>query len=363
MRVHRALALAGVASRRAAEGLVAEGRVSVNGEPATVGQLVGPDDLLEVDGRRVSDPEHLRAYLLHKPAGVVSTAHDPQGRPTVLDDLPADVRVYPVGRLDIDTTGALLVTNDGELAARLMHPSSKAPKTYEALLRGQVSAEAVRRLRRGVELEDGHDGPGAGAGDGPPGGGGHLARDRAHRGAQPPGAPDGRGRRAPRAAPAPLPLRRHRARPAGAGPMAPHLPRRVGPPRRLGGAGALSERVLRAVRGATSVAEDTSEAIRRRTAELLEQVLTRNALVAEDLVSIMFTATGDLAAEFPAVAAREIGLGAVPLICAREIPVVGALEMCIRVMVHCYAPPGRAMSHVYLHEARSLRPDLPHLPQ
>ena len=159
MRVHRALALAGVASRRAAEGLVAEGRVSVNGEPATVGQLVGPDDLLEVDGRRVSDPEHLRAYLLHKPAGVVSTAHDPQGRPTVLDDLPSDVRVYPVGRLDIDTTGALLVTNDGELAARLMHPSSKAPKTYEALLRGQVSAEAVRRLRRGVELEEGMTAP------------------------------------------------------------------------------------------------------------------------------------------------------------------------------------------------------------
>jgi 23S rRNA pseudouridine2605 synthase len=159
MRVHRALALAGVASRRAAEGLVAEGRVSVNGEPAAVGQLVGPEDLLAVDGRPVRDPEQLRAYLLHKPAGVVSTVHDPQGRPTVLDGLPRDVRVYPVGRLDVDTTGALLVTNDGELAARLMHPSSKAPKTYEALLRGRVSAETVRRLRRGVELEDGVTAP------------------------------------------------------------------------------------------------------------------------------------------------------------------------------------------------------------
>ena len=159
MRVHRALALAGVASRRAAEGLVAEGRVLVNGEPAAVGQLVGPGDRLEVDGRPVRDPEQLRAYLLHKPAGVVSTAHDPQGRPTVLDGLPDDVRVYPVGRLDLDTTGALLVTNDGELAARLMHPSSAAPKTYEALLRGRVSAAAVRRLRRGVELEDGMTAP------------------------------------------------------------------------------------------------------------------------------------------------------------------------------------------------------------
>ncbi|WP_217913022.1 pseudouridine synthase [Miltoncostaea marina] len=155
MRVHRALALAGVASRRGAEALVAEGRVTVNGVTATVGQLVGPDDALAVDGRALRGPEPRRAYLLHKPRGVVSTAHDPQGRPTVLDELPDDVRLYPVGRLDIDTTGALIVTNDGELAARLMHPSSKAPKTYEVLLRGQVSAATVRRLRNGVELDDG----------------------------------------------------------------------------------------------------------------------------------------------------------------------------------------------------------------
>jgi pseudouridine synthase len=122
--------------------MVAEGRVSVNGAPAAVGQLVGPSDALEVDGRPVRGPEQLRAYLLNKGSGVVSTAHDPQGRRTVLDDLPDDVRLYPVGRLDIDTT-------------RLMHPSSKAPKTYEALLRGQVSAATIRRLRHGVELEDG----------------------------------------------------------------------------------------------------------------------------------------------------------------------------------------------------------------
>jgi pseudouridine synthase len=159
MRVHRALALAGVASRRAAEGMVAEGRVQVNGAPATVGQLVGPGDALLVDGRPVRGAEPRRAYLLHKPAGVVSTAHDPQGRPTVLDALPDDVRLYPVGRLDLDTTGALLVTNDGELAARLMHPRSKAPKTYEVLLRGRVSAATLRRLRDGVELEDGMTAP------------------------------------------------------------------------------------------------------------------------------------------------------------------------------------------------------------
>jgi chorismate mutase len=117
--------------------------------------------------------------------------------------------------------------------------------------------------------------------------------------------------------------------------------------------------VLRAVRGATTVPEDTREAIAERTAELMGEVLARNGLTPEDLVSVIFTATEDLTAEFPAVAAREIGLAAVPLLCAREIPVVGALGMCIRVLVHCYAPPDRAIRHVYLHEARQLRMDLP----
>jgi 23S rRNA pseudouridine2605 synthase len=154
MRVHRALALAGVASRRAAERLVAEGRVTVNGAVAEVGRVVAPEDVLAVDGRVVSGQD-VRIYLLNKPAGRVSTAEDPQGRPTVLEGLPDDVRLYPVGRLDRDTTGALLVTNDGDLAHRLMHPSSRVPKVYEALVSGRVSAETVRRLRRGVELDDG----------------------------------------------------------------------------------------------------------------------------------------------------------------------------------------------------------------
>lgn len=158
MRVQRVLSLGGVASRRAAERMVVDGRVLVNGSPAQVGQVVGPDDDVRVDGRRVRS-EPLRAYLLHKPRGVVATASDPEGRPTVLERLPHDVRVYPVGRLDLETTGALLVTNDGELAARLMHPSSRSPKTYEALLRGQVSADTVRRLRAGVELDDGPTAP------------------------------------------------------------------------------------------------------------------------------------------------------------------------------------------------------------
>ena len=154
MRVHRALAQAGVASRRAAEKMVAEGRVTVNGAVAAVGQVVRDADVIAVDGRRVQ-AEPIRTYMLNKPMGVVSTASDPEGRPTVLDGLPDDVRLYPIGRLDIDTTGLLLITNDGDLAHRLMHPRSKVPKTYEALVDGRVSSTAVRALRNGIELDDG----------------------------------------------------------------------------------------------------------------------------------------------------------------------------------------------------------------
>jgi chorismate mutase len=115
---------------------------------------------------------------------------------------------------------------------------------------------------------------------------------------------------------------------------------------------------LHAVRGATTVDEDTKDAIRAGTAELLVAVLERNMLSAEDLVSIIFTATPDLRADFPAVAARELGLSQVPLLCAQEIPVVGAMGRCIRVLVHCYPPAGHEIRHVYLRDARQLRMDL-----
>ena len=120
----------------------------------------------------------------------------------------------------------------------------------------------------------------------------------------------------------------------------------------------MNGRVLRAVRGAITVSEDTGEAIRAGTAELLREVLERNALAAEDLVSILFTATADLSAEFPAVAARELGLSQVPLLCAREIDVPGSMPRCIRLLAHCYAPADRSIRHVYLGEARKLREDL-----
>ena len=158
MRVQRALALAGVASRRAAERLVEEGRVRVNGELARIGQDVADADEITVDGRLVA-AEVTSTYLLNKRVGTVSTVSDPEGRTTVLDGLPSDVRLYPVGRLDINTTGALLITNDGELAHRLMHPRYRVPKLYDTLAEGRVSADAIRQLRRGVELEDGPTSP------------------------------------------------------------------------------------------------------------------------------------------------------------------------------------------------------------
>lgn len=121
----------------------------------------------------------------------------------------------------------------------------------------------------------------------------------------------------------------------------------------------MSERVLRAVRGAITVTEDTPEAIGDATAEMLGAILERNGLGHDDIVSIIFTVTSDLRSEFPAAAARRAGLSDVPLMCAQEIPVPGAMARCIRAMVHCYAPPARPVRHVYLREARQLRLDLP----
>ena len=154
MRVQRALALAGVASRRAAERMVEAGRVTVNGQLATIGQDVSDGDELAVDGAPVV-AEETRTYLLNKRVGTVATVTDPQGRPTVLEGMPIDLRLYPVGRLDLNTSGVLLITNDGELAHRLMHPRFEVPKVYDTLVEGRISADRIRVLRRGVELEDG----------------------------------------------------------------------------------------------------------------------------------------------------------------------------------------------------------------
>jgi 23S rRNA pseudouridine2605 synthase len=158
VRLNAYLARAGVASRRRADELIRAGRVHVNGAPGELNTVVGRHDVVEVDGDRVQR-QRLAHVLLHKPAGVVTTARDPQGRRTVVDLVPDEPRVVPVGRLDADTTGALLLTNDGDLAHRLAHPRYGAPKVYEAEVEGSPSPEALARLRGGVELDDGVTAP------------------------------------------------------------------------------------------------------------------------------------------------------------------------------------------------------------
>jgi 23S rRNA pseudouridine2605 synthase len=158
MRLNAYLARAGVASRRRADELIQAGRVHVNGEPAGLATFVGPADRVELDGRPLA-PQRLAYVLLHKPAGVLTTARDPQGRPTVVDLVRHEARVVPVGRLDADTTGALLLTNDGPLAHRLAHPRYEVEKVYEADVEGRPDDEALRRLVDGVELDDGRTAP------------------------------------------------------------------------------------------------------------------------------------------------------------------------------------------------------------
>jgi len=158
VRLNAYLARAGVASRRAADQLIKDGRVVVNGEPGQLNTFVGKHDVVELDGRRLA-PQRLAYVLLHKPAGVVTTARDPQRRRTVVDLVEHESRVVPVGRLDADTTGALLLTNDGELAHRLAHPRYEVEKIYEAEIEGKPSDEALARLAEGVELDDGRSAP------------------------------------------------------------------------------------------------------------------------------------------------------------------------------------------------------------
>jgi 23S rRNA pseudouridine2605 synthase len=158
VRLNRYLASTGVGSRRAADEYIRAGRVTVNGAAAELGTVVADGDDVRVDGRRVSVQAHV-SVLLHKPAGVVTTVRDPNGRPTVIDLVPMPVRLFPVGRLDRETTGALLLTNDGELADRLMHPRNGVHKTYVATVAADPPPAVLRRLREGVELDDGRSAP------------------------------------------------------------------------------------------------------------------------------------------------------------------------------------------------------------
>jgi 23S rRNA pseudouridine2605 synthase len=159
-RLQKVLARAGIGSRRRCDALVEGGHVRVNDRVARPGQRVDADrDHIAVDGVPISVRPGLVYYLLNKPTGVVSTADDPQGRPTVVGLVPDEPRVFPVGRLDVDTEGLLLLTNDGFLSHRLTHPSYGVEKEYLAKVEGTPSRGAVRRLREGVELDDGPTAP------------------------------------------------------------------------------------------------------------------------------------------------------------------------------------------------------------
>lgn len=159
-RLQKVLARAGLASRRVCENLIAEGRVSVNGVVAELGRRVHPEvDVIEVDGALVPIAPGLVHYLLNKPRGVVTTAADTHGRTTVIDLVPPEPRVFPVGRLDADTEGLLLLTNDGELTHRLTHPSFGVEKEYLVQVEGSPEPGDLRRLREGIHLDDGVTAP------------------------------------------------------------------------------------------------------------------------------------------------------------------------------------------------------------
>ncbi|MGH2867942.1 MAG: pseudouridine synthase [Solirubrobacteraceae bacterium] len=161
MRLAKFLANAGVASRRAAEEIVRAGRVSVDGEQVLdPARAVTPETGVQLDGAPVVLETTRAVYAVNKPAGVVSTASDPQGRRTVVSLIESELRLYPVGRLDIDTTGLILLTNDGSLAYQMMHPGFEVPKTYRARVwKPPVGEEALAALRRGVVLDDGPTAP------------------------------------------------------------------------------------------------------------------------------------------------------------------------------------------------------------
>jgi 23S rRNA pseudouridine2605 synthase len=159
MRLQKCLAEAGLGSRRGCEELIRAGRVTVDGQTASLGSTVDPEsDAVAVDGHPVA-LQAKEYWLLNKPAGVLSAAVDARGRRTVVDCVPAGARVFPVGRLDLDSTGVLLLTNDGELAARLLHPRYHVEKEYRVTVRGSMGEQALAELRRGVFLEEGRTSP------------------------------------------------------------------------------------------------------------------------------------------------------------------------------------------------------------
>ncbi len=161
VKIQKVLAQLGIASRRASEQLIREGRITVNGKPAEIGMRIDPKrSHIKVDGRPVSVPEKKVYYLFYKPIGVVSTLSDPEGRRCLGDFIGAiKYRLFPVGRLDYNSEGLMLLTNDGDLANKILHPSQKIPKTYHVKVSDEPSDKAIDRLRSGIRLDDGKTAP------------------------------------------------------------------------------------------------------------------------------------------------------------------------------------------------------------
>ncbi len=366
MRLVKYLAHSGVASRRASEKLIAAGRVAVDGATVTdPARDVEGTGRVTVDGRDVA-PEGREVWMLNKPLHVVSTASEPGRRRAVVELIDSSRRLYPVGRLDADSTGLILIANDGELANRLTHPRYEVPKTYLVKLQRPPGEGQLRRLREGPELDDGPTNPAEVSRAG-------RSHDRGddHRGSQPPGPAHGRGRRQPGrdAAADRLRLAAPRRPAAGRGAAADALGAATalegcgGDGRRRHQMSGASEpergadRVF-AVRGAVQADRNDRESILSSADELIRELMRRNELVPERMISCILTCTDDLDAEFPAVAARGAGLTAVPLLCTREMDVPGSMERVIRAMVHYYAPAEHEPQHTYLGAARQLRSDL-----
>jgi len=155
VRVQKLLANSGIGSRRTVEEMIVAGRISVNGKVATLGDKATSSDLIEIDSQSVDLAVEYKTYLLNKPLGVISTASDENNRQTVVDLIDSDLRLFPIGRLDADTSGLILISNDGDLTHKLTHPKFGVEKKYVAQLEGEITEEAIDMLRNGVELEDG----------------------------------------------------------------------------------------------------------------------------------------------------------------------------------------------------------------
>src|SRR5659263_617955 len=301
VRLQKVLAGAGLGSRRACEELIAAGRVSVDGVVvAEQGVRIDPRSaVVHVDGLRLQLDTSVVTIVLNKPLGVVSTMSDPQGRPSLAQfvaDRPE--RLFHVGRLDAETEGLLLLTNDGELANRLAHPSHGVAKTYLATVQGRVKPAVGVRLRTGVDLDDG-----------------------------------------------PVVVDSYRVVDATASASLVEVVLHEG----------RNPMTVRAIRGATQLDRDEREHLFARSAELVQAVLDANRITADALISILFTCTPDLRSDFPATAAREMGMGDVPLICAVEMDVPGALPRVVRLMAHADLPVARSqVQHVYLHGATAV---------